>query len=70
MIEGEYLGLIMMYGSGFILGMMFLLIPTWIAVSRKSRNRMWIFLFNFLLGGLIVTWVAALVWSMCDKKEM
>lgn len=47
-----------------------LLIPTWIAIGRKAKNRTWIFLFNFILGGLIITWVAALIWAICDKKQI
>jgi len=62
--------LIVAYTLIFLIILLLVLIPTWIAIYRRSKNRTWIFLFNFLLGGLVVTWIAAFIWSLCDKKEV
>lgn len=39
-------------------------IPTIIAIARRKRNAVWIFLVNLFLGWTIVGWVWALVWSL------
>ncbi|MCH2229817.1 MAG: superinfection immunity protein [Crocinitomicaceae bacterium] len=70
MDEKELTAKIIAYVIIGIIILAILLIPTWIAIGRKAKNRIWIFLFNFLLGGLIITWVAALIWAIADKKEV
>jgi hypothetical protein len=39
-------------------------IPTIIAIARRKRNAVWIFLLNLFLGWTVIGWVAALVWSL------
>ena len=39
-------------------------IPTIIAIARRKRNAVWIFLVNLFLGWTVIGWVWALVWSL------
>jgi hypothetical protein len=42
-------------------------IPTVIAIARRKRNAVWIFLVNLFLGWTVVGWVWALVWSLMTE---
>jgi hypothetical protein len=42
----------------------FLLIPTWVAFHRRHNSRWAIFALNFFLGGTVIGWIWALVWSL------
>ncbi len=48
----------------FILSLAFYFMPTIIALVRKKRNALAIFLLNFFLGWTFIGWVVALVWSV------
>ncbi len=48
----------------FILTLAFYFLPSIIALARKQRNALAIFLLNFFLGWTFVGWVVALVWSV------
>jgi hypothetical protein len=39
-------------------------LPTLIAFLRKHKNKLAIFLLNFLLGWTVLGWVASLIWSV------
>lgn len=39
-------------------------IPTIIAIARRKRNAVWIFLVNLFLGWTVIGWIWALVWSL------
>ncbi len=56
------------FGSiGFLVFLVLLAIyflPTFIALWRRRRNALAIFLLNFFLGWSFVAWVIALVWSV------
>ena len=39
-------------------------VPTAVAVARRHRNALGIFLLNLFLGGTGVAWVIALVWAV------
>ncbi|HEY1447746.1 MAG TPA: superinfection immunity protein [Caulobacteraceae bacterium] len=39
-------------------------IPTIIAIARRKRNAVWIFVVNLLLGWTVIGWIWALVWSL------
>ena len=56
---GGFIGIIL-----FILSLVFYFLPTIIALARKQRNALAIFLLNFFLGWTFVGWVVALVWSV------
>jgi len=47
----------------FILSLAFYFLPTIIALLRRHRNALAIFLLNFFLGWTFIGWVVALVWS-------
>jgi len=38
--------------------------PTVIAFLRKHKNKLAIFLLNFLLGWTVLGWVVSLIWSV------
>lgn len=42
-------------------------IPTIIAIARRKRNAVWIFLVNLFLGWTVVGWIWALVWSLMTE---
>ncbi len=46
-------------------------IPTMIAILRKKKNTLAIFLLNLLLGYTLVGWLIALIWAVMyeDKDE-
>lgn len=46
-----------------------LFLPTVVAMIRKHKNAMPIFLVNLLLGFTIIGWVAALIWSFSDNTK-
>ena len=48
----------------FILSLALYFLPTIIAVLKKKRNALAIFLLNFFLGWTFIGWVVALVWSV------
>jgi hypothetical protein len=48
----------------FILSLALYFLPTIIAVLRKKRNALAIFLLNIFLGWTFIGWVVALVWSV------
>jgi len=39
-------------------------LPALIAFLRKHKNKLAIFLLNFLLGWTVLGWVASLIWSV------
>jgi hypothetical protein len=39
-------------------------LPTLIAFLRKHKNKLAIFLLDFLLGWTVLGWVASLIWSV------
>lgn len=47
----------------------FYFVPILIAVKRNAIHRMGIILLNILAGWTLLGWVAALIWSIADKKE-
>lgn len=44
------------------------LLPLWVALFRKHRNRLPIGLLNLLLGWFMPVWVAAIVWASLAKE--
>jgi hypothetical protein len=48
----------------FVLSLAFYFLPTIIALIRKQRNTLAIFLLNFFLGWTFIGWVVALIWSV------
>jgi hypothetical protein len=48
----------------FILSLALYFLPTIVAVVRKKRNALAIFLLNLFLGITFIGWVVALVWSV------
>ena len=44
-------------------------LPTFIAVSRKHRQSVPIFVLNLLLGCTFIGWVAALVWALTTERK-
>jgi hypothetical protein len=44
-------------------------LPTVIAVVRKHRNALAVFLLNLFLGWTLFGWVGALVWSVLAQAE-
>ena len=50
----------------FVLGLAVYFLPTIIALARKRRNTLAIFLLNFFLGWTLIGWVVALVWAVKD----
>jgi hypothetical protein len=48
----------------FILSLALYFLPTIIAIVRKKRNALAIFLLNFFLGWTFIGWVVSLVWSV------
>ena len=49
---------------GCFAGLAIYFIPTIIAIARRKRNTLGIFILNLLLGWSFIGWVAALVWSL------
>jgi hypothetical protein len=47
-----------------IIGILVYFIPTMIAIARKHKNALAIFLVNFFLGWSFIGWVVALVWAV------
>ena len=39
-------------------------IPTFIAIARRQRNTLSIFILNLLLGWSVIGWVISLVWAL------
>lgn len=50
------------------IGLPLYLLPTFVAVARKHRNKMAIAALNILLGWSVLGWVGSLVWSLSDQK--
>jgi hypothetical protein len=50
----------------FILALVVYFLPTIIALAKKRRNTLAIFLLNFFLGWTFIGWVVALVWAVKD----
>jgi hypothetical protein len=48
----------------FILSLALYFLPTIVAVVRKKRNALAIFMLNLFLGIPFIGWVVALVWSV------
>ncbi|MDD4923947.1 MAG: superinfection immunity protein [Dehalococcoidales bacterium] len=47
----------------FVISLAVYFLPTIVAVVRKKRNALAIFLLNFFLGWTFIGWVVALVWA-------
>jgi hypothetical protein len=47
----------------FIISLAFYFLPTIVAVIRKKRNALAIFLLNLFLGWTFIGWVVAIVWA-------
>jgi len=47
-----------------VLFVAFYFLPSLIAVLRRHKNKLAIFLLNLLSGGTILGWVVSLVWSV------
>ncbi|MBL6854529.1 MAG: superinfection immunity protein [Alphaproteobacteria bacterium] len=45
------------------------LLPTAVAMLRRIRNQMGVFLLNFLLGWTFLGWVGALIWAVVESPE-
>lgn len=43
-------------------------LPTIIALARRHRNALAIFLVNLLTGWTLIGWIVALVWSVLSDK--
>jgi hypothetical protein len=52
-----------------VVGFVFYLIPTGIAVLRNHPNGVPIFVVNLLLGWICIGWIVALVWSLTAMDE-
>lgn len=50
--------------SVIILAILLYFLPTFIAVLRRHKNKLAVFLLNLFLGWTGLGWVAALVWSV------
>jgi hypothetical protein len=48
----------------FIIALFIYFLPTFIAIGRNHRNKLAIFLVNLFLGGTVVGWIVALIWSL------
>jgi hypothetical protein len=44
-------------------------VPTIIALARRARNSLAIVLINIFAGWTFLGWVAALVWSIVDRRQ-
>jgi hypothetical protein len=44
-------------------------VPTIIALVRRARNSLAIVLINIFAGWTFLGWVAALVWSIVDRRQ-
>jgi hypothetical protein len=47
----------------FVISLALYFLPTIVAVVRKKRNTLAIFLLNLFLGWTFIGWVVALVWA-------
>lgn len=56
---GSFIGVVV-----FLLLLAAYFTPTIIALIRHHRNALAIFLLNFFLGGTLIGWVLALIWSV------
>ena len=54
---------------GIAIGFCVYAIPTFIAFSRKHRQRGPILVINFFLGWSVVAWVLTLAWSLSNDVE-
>lgn len=55
-------------GLGFLcVALLFYFLPTFVAVARKHRNAVPIFIVNLLLGWSFVGWVVALAWAFTAR---
>lgn len=54
-------------GVVFIIGFMLYFLPTMIAIARKHRDRLVIFILNFFLGWSIFGWIIALILALSKK---
>jgi uncharacterized membrane protein len=52
----------------FALALHFL--PTFIAVTRRTKNRVAIFVLNLLTGWTGLGWIGSLIWACVDKREV
>ncbi len=44
-------------------------LPTIIAIKRKHRNVLPIFLLNVIFGGTGIIWIICLIWSLTDNTR-
>ena len=56
---GSFVGILV-----FVLFVLVYFLPTIIAFTRRHPDALLIFLLNLFLGGTIVGWVIALIWSL------
>jgi Superinfection immunity protein len=54
-------------GILFLISLHFL--PTMVAVARRHRSRLAIFLVNFLLGWTVIGWIVAMIWACTGNTE-
>jgi hypothetical protein len=52
-----------------LIGLALYLLPTIIAVARRSTSLVGIILVNILLGWTFIGWIAALVWSLAGQAQ-
>lgn len=64
MTSDVILGLLLIVGSTAVY-----LLPTWVALLRKKRNTLPIFIVNLLCGWTGVGWLVALVWSLMTDTQ-
>ena len=57
------IGILLMIAM-MIAGLAVYFIPTFIAVARRQRNILSIFILNLLLGWSVIGWVISLVWAL------
>lgn len=54
---------------GLFFGFFGYFLPTFIALLRKKKNILPIFLLNFFFGMTFVGWVGALIWSLMYEDK-
>lgn len=54
----------------FIISILIMFIPTFIAYNRRHQHRFALFWVNLLLGWFVIPWFAVLIWSIWGKKEV
>ena len=61
---GGFFGII-----SFIISLALFFLPFFIALVRKHKNTLAIFLLVLFLGWTFIGWVGALVWACLDKRN-